>query len=325
MADVCATAPPLRELAPQARVACHAPDPGPLPSPRPLPSLDAPRGPLPGGEPVLSVTDLVVRYGRSGWLARMRGAIPPAVVDGVSLALARGEILGLVGESGSGKSTILRAVAGLWPRSGGRVDLAGQGTLPPRMVDRDRQSLRRVQVVFQNPDASLNPRHSLREILAQPLRLYVNASPAEVEARARALLADVRLDPAYLDRRPGQLSGGERQRVALARAFAAEPEVILCDEVTSALDVSVQASVLALIRDLCRSRGTACLFVAHDLAVVAALCDRVAVLHQGRLVEVGPAASLCSSPAHAYTQTLVRIAQGHGTWAPADAAVAVPA
>ncbi|OYW55628.1 MAG: hypothetical protein B7Z31_10825 [Rhodobacterales bacterium 12-65-15] len=178
---------------------------------------------------------------------------------------------------------------------------------------------------FQNPDASLNPRHSLREILAQPLRLYVNASPAEVEARARALLADVRLDPAYLDRRPGQLSGGERQRVALARAFAAEPEVILCDEVTSALDVSVQASVLALIRDLCRSRGTACLFVAHDLAVVAALCDRVAVLHQGRLVEVGPAASLCSAPAHAYTQTLVRIAQGHGTWVQADAAAAVPA
>ena len=162
-----------------------------------------------------------------------------------------------------------------------------------------------VQVVFQNPDASLNPRHTVREILAQPLRLYFNASPTEVEARARRLIADVRLDPAHLGRRPAQLSGGERQRVALARAFAAEPDVILCDEVTSALDVSVQASVLALIHDLCHARGTSCLFVAHDLAVVAALCDRVAVLHRGRIVEEGPARTVCSTPEHPYTRSLI--------------------
>lgn len=168
-----------------------------------------------------------------------------------------------------------------------------------------RAALRRVQVVFQNPDASLNSRHTVREILAQPLRLYFNASPTNVETRAHRLIADVRLDPAHLDRRPAQLSSGERQRVALARAFAAEPDVILCDEVTSALDVSVQARVLALIHDLCHAHGTSRLFVAHDIAVVAALCDRVAVLHQGRIVEQGPARSVCSTPEHPYTRSLV--------------------
>jgi peptide/nickel transport system ATP-binding protein len=233
------------------------------------------------------------------------------VVSGVSLTLGRGEILGLVGESGSGKSTILRAVAGLWPASAGRILLDGV-PLPPRMTARDRATLRRVQVVFQNPDASLNPRQTVREILAAPLRLYFDAGPTEVEERGRRLLADVRLDPAYLERRPRQLSGGERQRVALARAFAAEPEVILCDEVTSALDVSVQASVLALIRDLCRLRGTSCLFVAHDLAVVAALCDRVAVLYKGRIAELGPAGTVCRMPAHDYTRSLIRAAALHG-------------
>lgn len=305
--EVCAKRAPLQDIAPDGRVACHMPDPSPLP----LSPAEAAR---PGveGLPVLSVRDLSVRYGRPTLRQRLRGGQAPAVVEGVSFDLAAGEILGLVGESGSGKSTILRAVAGLWPRSGGLVELAGQGALVPRMVKRDRQSLRRVQVVFQNPDASLNPRHTLREILAQPMRLYFNANSTEVETRARALLADVRLDPAYLDRRPGQLSGGERQRVALARAFAAEPDVILCDEVTSALDVSVQASVLGLIRDLCGERRTACLFVAHDLAVVAALCDRVAVLYQGRLVEVGPARSICEAPTHDHTRLLVGIAKGHG-------------
>lgn len=309
----CAEVPALRDIAPGLRVACHAPAPGPLPQPV---ADTRTRGPV--GAAVLTVSELCVRYGRAGWLRQK----PPAVVEGVSFTLAKGEILGLVGESGSGKSTILRAVAGLWPRSSGRVDLAGSGDLAPRSTARDRQSLQRMQVVFQNPDASLNPRQTLREILAQPLRLYFNASPVEVEIRARALLADVRLDPAYLECRPGQLSGGERQRVALARAFAADPEVILCDEVTSALDVSVQASVLALIRDLCWSRGTACLFVAHDLAVVVALCDRVAVLHQGRLVEIGPTSLIATAPAHAHTRALVSVATLHGTRANPQAAKA---
>jgi peptide/nickel transport system ATP-binding protein len=257
------------------------------------------------GAPTIAVRDLVVQYRRASLLARLAGrSQPDPVVTGISLILAKGEILGLVGESGSGKSTILRAIAGLWPPSAGSITLDGTN-LPARVTERDRTALRRVQVVFQNPDASLNPLHTVREILAQPLRLYFNANPTEVEARARRLIADVRLGPAHLDHRPAQLSGGERQRVALARAFAAEPDVILCDEVTSALDVSVQASVLALIHDLCHARGTSCLFVAHDLAVVAALCDRVAVLHRGRIVEEGPARSVCSTPEHPYTRSLI--------------------
>lgn len=298
----CERVPALSPLPEGGRIACHAPDPGPLAPaamPEPLVAQMA-------GVPLVVVRDLVVQYRRASLLDRLlRRRLPDPVVAGVSLTLAKGEILGLVGESGSGKSTILRAIAGLWPPSAGNITLDGTN-LPARVTVRDRAALRRVQVVFQNPDASLNPRHTVREILAQPLRLYFNASPTEAEARARSLIADVRLDPAHLDRRPAQLSGGERQRVALARAFAAEPEVILCDEVTSALDVSVQASVLALIHDLCHARGTSCLFVAHDIAVVAALCDRVAVLHQGRIVEQGPARSVCSTPEHPYTRSLIQ-------------------
>ena len=297
----CEQVPALSPLADGGRIACHAPDHRPLATavmPEPLSAQRA-------GVPVIAVRDLVVHYRRASLLARLaRRPLPDPVVTGVSLTLAKGEILGLVGESGSGKSTILRAIAGLWPPSAGNITLDG-ASLPAYVTRRDRAALRRVQVVFQNPDASLNPRHTVREILAQPLRLYFNANPTQVEARARSLISDARLDPAHLDHRPAQLSGGERQRVALARAFAAEPDVILCDEVTSALDVSVQANVLALIHDLCHAHGTSCLFVAHDIAVVAALCDRVAVLHQGRIVEEGPARSICLTPEHPYTRSLV--------------------
>jgi peptide/nickel transport system ATP-binding protein len=298
-AEVCAIRPALRPIA-AGRVACHLPVEGPLAAPPAAPA----EPPLPVAAPLVRLSGVSVRYRRPG----LWSAAPPPVVAGIDLSLGRGEILGLVGESGSGKSTILRAIAGLWPASSGVITFDGR-PLAPRAAARDRSDLRRMQVVFQNPDASLNPRQSVREILAQPLRLYFDARAAEVEARARTLLADVRLDPAYLDRRPAQISGGERQRVALARAFAAEPEVILCDEVTSALDVSVQASVLALIRDLCAARGAACLFVAHDLGVVAALCDRVAVLHRGRIVETGPARTLCAAPADPYTRSLVAAAR----------------
>lgn len=297
----CERAPALSPLPGGGRIACHAPVHGslaPAATPEAMVAKEA-------GAPVIAVRDLFVQYGRASLLSRLAGrSVPDPVVAGVSLTLAKGEILGLVGESGSGKSTILRAIAGLWPPSAGSITLDGTH-LPARVTERDRTALRRVQVVFQNPDSSLNPRHTVREILAQPLHLYFNASPIEVEARTHRLIADVRLGLAHLDRRPAQLSGGERQRVALARAFAAEPDVILCDEVTSALDVSVQASVLALIHDLCHARGTSCLFVAHDLAVVAALCDRVAVLHRGRIVEDGPARSVCSTPEHSYTRSLI--------------------
>jgi peptide/nickel transport system ATP-binding protein len=302
--DVCRSQPLFAPLDDDGHVACHLPDLS-LPA-RALPAqADAS---MATGAPLLVVEGLTVHYSRKPLFARRPP--PPPVVSDVSFCLARGEILGLVGQSGSGKSTILRALAGLWPRSAGEVTIDGLA-LASDTNHRPRDALRRIQVVFQNPDASLNPRHSVREILAQPLRLYFGADAATVENRARALLDDVRLDPAYLDRRPAQLSGGERQRVALARAFAARPEVILCDEVTSALDVSVQASVLALIRNLCQAQGTACLFVAHDIAVVAALCDRVAVLNLGHIVEIGPTRTVCTMPRADCTRALIASAMGH--------------
>ncbi|MBC7133757.1 MAG: ABC transporter ATP-binding protein [Roseovarius sp.] len=254
---------------------------------------------------VLRVVDLSVRHARPGWHMRLRGRVPPATVAGVTFDLRRGETLGLVGESGSGKSTILRALAGLLPPASGEI-VPGDGTRLAGAVERRRpQDLRRIQMIFQNPDASLNPRHTIAEILAQPLRLYFGLTGQALAARAEELLATVRLGAECLDRRPGQLSGGEKQRVAVARALAADPEVVLCDEITSALDVSVQAAVLDLLNDLKARRGMAFVFVSHDLAVVRALSDRVAVLYQGRLCETGPAAAVHGAPSHPYTAALL--------------------
>ncbi|MEX2202097.1 MAG: ABC transporter ATP-binding protein [Dongiaceae bacterium] len=301
---VCVTqAPPLSEIDPGVRTACHFPDTAPLVWPA---AEEKSQFAGATAEPLLTIDDLVVSYARHGLLDRTLGRPAGAnAVDHVELALRPGEILGLVGESGSGKSTVLRAIAGLWPALDGRIRLADQHDLDRPAAARERSVLRAIQLVFQNPDASLNPRQTVREILAQPLRLYFDLSRSAMAERMSSLLHDVRLDDSYLDRYPAQLSGGERQRVAIARAYAAEPDILLCDEVTSALDVSVQASILHLIRDLSKSRGTACILVSHDLAVVQALADRIAVLYRGRLVELGPARRVCRSPAHPYTRALV--------------------
>ncbi|MGE0119870.1 MAG: dipeptide ABC transporter ATP-binding protein [Dongiaceae bacterium] len=295
----CDDAPALRSHRLDRRVACHFPATAGLAS-----SAPSPRAPRTDddGPALLTIEGLQVTYERPG-LFRRAGAA--RAVHGVSLALRSGEILGLVGESGSGKSTILRCVAGLWPTLAGRMRYGASQPLAGPAAARDRSVLRAIQLVFQNPDASLNPRQTVREILSQPLRLYFGLGRREMAARLSALLRDVRLDDGYLDRYPAQLSGGERQRVAIARAYAAEPDIVLLDEVTSALDVSVQASILQLIRDLSATRGTACVLVSHDLAVVQALADRIAVLYRGRLVEIGPARRLCRSPAHPYTQALI--------------------
>lgn len=256
--------------------------------------------------PQIAIDDLSVTYQRRGILDALLPRPPGKLaVDHLSLVLRKGEVLGLVGESGSGKSTILKAISGLWPVLSGKATFGAGTDLSAPVGGRDRTTLRAIQLIFQNPDASLNPRHSVREILAQPLRLYFNLSAGEIGQRAALLLKDVKLDASYLDRFPGDLSGGERQRVAIARAFAAEPEVILCDEITSALDVSVQASILRLIRDLAIERQVACLFVSHDLAVVQALAHRVAVLYRGHLVEIGPARAVCTAPSHPYTRALL--------------------
>ena len=258
-------------------------------------------------KPALVLADLSISYAKVSLLDQLLGRRPdvPHTVDRIDLRVAKGETIGLVGESGSGKSTILKAVAGLLAPVGGSIQFGQSEALVQDVDHRSPEHLRRIQLVFQNPDDSLNPRHTVAEILAQPLKLYFGLSGAPLHARSVALLEQVRLGAHYLDRLPSQMSGGEKQRVAIARAFAAEPDVVLCDEVTSALDVSVQAAVLELLNDLKRDRGTTYLFVSHDLAVVRALSDRVAVLYQGRLCEVGPVAEVYASPSHPYTEVLL--------------------
>ena len=255
----------------------------------------------------LSLHEVAIRYDRPGTLARILPARtrPPATVDDITLRLTMGETLGLVGESGSGKSTILKTIAGLLPPAEGTLTLGDGTALTPRVEQRRPDQLRRIQMVFQNPDESLNSRQSVADILGQPLRLYFGLKGDKLRARATELLETVRLGAHYLDRRPGQLSGGEKQRVAIARAFAAAPDIVLCDEITSALDVSVQAAVLELLNDLKARHQTTFVFVSHDLTVVRALADRVAVLYQGRLCEIGPAAAVYAAPSHPYTKVLL--------------------
>lgn len=256
----------------------------------------------------LSLKHLAISYTKKDWLVSLLfpgTPVPPATVDGISITIKRGETLGLVGESGSGKSTILKAIAGLISPKEGQIKLNDDTVLTPRVEDRTTVSLRQIQMIFQNPDDSLNPRHTVAQILAQPLRLYFGLHGEMLREASANLLESVRLGAHYLDRLPSQLSGGEKQRVAIARAFAAEPEIVLCDEVTSALDVSVQAAVLDLLDELKTRQGTTYIFVSHDLAVVKAISDRVAVLYQGRLCETGPANAVYKAPFHPYTEVLL--------------------
>ncbi|MEI4196870.1 ABC transporter ATP-binding protein [Roseovarius sp. E0-M6] len=255
----------------------------------------------------LTLKDIAISYTQPGLVDRLLGreTHTVATVDGISIALRHGETLGLVGESGSGKSTILKSISGLLPPIRGKTTLKDQENLPAKVEDRDSRHLRQVQLIFQNPDESLNPRQTISQILAQPLKLYFGLTGQALLDRSAELLEQVRLGSHYLDRLPSQLSGGEKQRVAVARAFAAQPELVLCDEITSALDVSVQAAVLELLDDLRRDNDTSYIFVSHDLAVVKALSDRVAVLYQGRLCELGSTQDVYGSVAHPYTEILL--------------------
>ena len=276
-----------------------------LPPPEPPKRPD--RSNLDEADSILRLDDVAVSYAKPGIVDQILGRQPDVTptVDNIDLTIRRGETLGLVGESGSGKSTILRVIAGLWPARNGTITYEEAESLNTSVDHRANDLLRRIQLIFQNPDASLNPRHTVAELLAQPLRLYFGIRDAELRDRSIALLERVRLGAHYLNRLPSQLSGGEKQRVAIARAFAAEPELVLCDEVTSALDVSVQAVVLDLLMELQADRGTTYLFVSHDLAVVRAIAGRVAVLYHGRLCEIGPSDKVYASPSHPYTEVLI--------------------
>jgi oligopeptide transport system ATP-binding protein len=222
-------------------------------------------------------------------------------VDGVDLELARGEALALVGESGSGKSTLALTLAGLRPANRGEIRFDGR-VLPAR---RSRADQRRIQMVFQDPYSSLNPRLTVGGMLRELLKVHHIVPPGEAETYSKELLSLVGLDEHALRAYPRQFSGGQRQRVAIARALALRPEILVADEPVSALDVSVQATILNLLRDLRGELGLALLLISHNLAVVRHLCDRVAVMYLGRIVEVAPTARLFADPRHPYTKGLL--------------------
>jgi peptide/nickel transport system ATP-binding protein len=248
---------------------------------------------------LLTVEDLRAEHG---------GRFDPVVAAReVSFAVAAGECLAIVGESGSGKTTIARCIAGLHPPTEGRVLLDGVA-LAPRAARRPREARRRIQIVFQNPNDSLNPRHRVGEAIARPARMLRDLHAREAKAEVARLLERVRLPARLADRYPGELSGGERQRVAIARALAARPDLIVCDEITSALDVSVQAAVLELLAELRAELALALLFISHDLGVVASVADRVLVLEDGVVCDDGPVSSLLRDPEHEYTRRLVAAA-----------------
>ena len=263
----------------------------------------APRGPaIPAAQtaPLLEVRGLVAGYGprdRAG-----RPAIP--VLHGINLSIPRGASLGVIGESGCGKSTLARVIAGVLPMASGSMTLDGQA-LPPAVAGRTRDQLRRVQLVFQMADTALNPARTVGDILSRPLTFFHNARGTDRDARLRRLLDLVRLPAATAERLPGELSGGQKQRVNLARALAAEPDLILCDEVTSALDTVVGAAILDLMDELRRELGLSTLFISHDLHLVRAVCDDVMVLYAGRTVEAGTRSSIAAAPWHPYAELLI--------------------
>jgi peptide/nickel transport system ATP-binding protein len=260
----------------------------------------------PAGAPDLLGLDAVtVRYGERSLFARLLGRAQEEVTGArdIGFKVRKGEILGIVGESGSGKSTIARAIAGLNEFSG-RLTLEGRSFAARGALDRAYR--RAAQIIFQNPDASLNPRQRVRDILSRPLKLYgIARGRAEIDRRVAELLGQVLLPPEFARRYPHQLSGGEKQRVAIARAFAAEPRLVLCDEITSSLDVSVQASIARLLVDLQARTGATCLFITHDLNLVRQLAHTIAVMYRGDLVDLFPVAEAESPARHPYTRTLL--------------------
>ncbi|WP_327038639.1 oligopeptide/dipeptide ABC transporter ATP-binding protein [Micromonospora maris] len=248
------------------------------------------------GEPLLRVRGLTRHFPVRGGLLR--------AVDGLDFEVRAGETLGLVGESGCGKSTTGRLLVRLLEPTGGRIEFAGQD-----ISHAGRRALRplrpQMQIIFQDPYASLNPRHTAGQIIAMPLRVNRITPPGGTRARVRELMELVGLDPAHDNRYPHEFSGGQRQRVGIARALATGPRLVVADEPVSALDVSIQAQVINLLRRLQRELGLAFVFISHDLALVRHVCQRIAVMYLGRIVEIGDRDDICRRPQHPYTRALL--------------------
>ncbi|MHA4820077.1 ABC transporter ATP-binding protein [Streptomyces aculeolatus] len=259
--------------------------------------------------PVLEVSGLRTHFPvKHGLLGRTVGRI--RAVDGVDLSVRPGETLGLVGESGCGKTTLGRSVARILQPSAGRIEYRPDAAVGPVDVTglsgaRLRAYQRQVRVVFQDPFSSLNPRMTLLQIVGDPLRSYGIATGSELEDRVAAMLTRVGLSPKYLHRYPHAFSGGERQRVSIARALIVDPKLVVADEPVSALDVSVRAQILNLLRDLQDELALTYLFISHDLSVVESVCDRVAVMYLGKIVEVAETDELYARPRHPYTEALL--------------------
>lgn len=247
----------------------------------------------PANEPLVAVRDLRLAYG------------PAVILDGINLDLVEGQTTMLLGESGSGKTTLSRSIAGLNDAYTGEVRLDGQ-VLANGTRKRSNEDRRRIQYIFQSPFSSLNPRRSIGDSLEVPLEMSGGMSRKQRRAAVADALDAVRLGRSYINRRPGELSGGERQRAAVARALVNAPSVLVCDEITSALDVSVQASVIELLRDLQRERGLAMLFVTHNIALARHVSHKLAVLEKGRLVDYGPTDHVLRNPQHDYTKSLLK-------------------
>ena len=259
-------------------------------------------------EPLLSVDHLSFRYTQQwSFAALFNPQIEPLAVDDVSFQLHHGETLGLVGESGSGKSTIANIIAGLMAPTTGHIAFDGVGL---DGIDKGRSTnlRRRIQLIFQDPLSSLNPRRRIESILTRPQEIFFGVRGQAARDRAVELLEDMELSADLLKRFPRQLSGGQQQRVAIARAFAANPDLILCDEITSALDVSVQAHVLKLLKGIQQKTGAACLFISHDLGVVKQVADETVVLKNGLVVEAGVTRAVFDDPSHTYTRMLLAAA-----------------
>ncbi|MCX7351172.1 MAG: ABC transporter ATP-binding protein [Alphaproteobacteria bacterium] len=226
------------------------------------------------------------------------------VLDNVTVRLPRGRTVAVVGESGSGKSTLARAITGLLPPTRGEILFNGK-PLSRALKDRDKDTLRRIQMIYQSADTSLNPRQTIRDIIGRPLEFYHGVKGAARDRRVAELLDAIELNESYIDRLPTELSGGQKQRISIARALAAQPDIIICDEVTSALDQIVQEEILTLLMKLQKDTNVSYLFITHDIATVRAISDEIVVMHQGKVVQQGPKTQVLNPPYPAYTELLL--------------------